>query len=102
MNTRKTQVRPRRDKGIDGHIEQSLYTEEAGIQVKQQGKVGRNTVDNFETALERKEFKKGYIVGFDFTKDAHEEVARVREKKGLYIKLIKVDDLLKRKPGLLK
>lgn len=41
-------------------------------------------------------------MGFDFTKDAHEEVARVREKKGLYIKLIKVDDLLKRKPELLK
>lgn len=90
------------DKGLDGHIEQSLYTERAGIQVKQKGKVGRNTVDNFETALERKEFKKGYIVGFDFTKDAHEEVARVREKKGLYIRLIKVEDLLKRKPGLLK
>ena len=90
------------DKGIDGHIEKSLYTEEAGIQVKQSEKVGRNTIDNFETALERKKYKRGYVVGFSFTKDAHEEAARVREEKGLYIKLIKVEDLLKRKSGLLK
>lgn len=90
------------DKGIDGHIGKSLYSEEAGIQVKQSEKVGRNVIDNFETALERKKYKKGYIVGFSFTKDAHEEAARVREEKGLYIKLIKTEDLLKRKSGLLK
>ena len=82
------------DKGIDGHYEKSIFTEPAGIQVKQSEKVGRNTIDNFETALNRKNYKKGYIVGFDFTKDAHEEVARVKEERGLYIKLIKVDDLL--------
>lgn len=90
------------DKGIDGHIEKSLYSEEAGIQVKQSEKIGRNIIDNFETALERKKYQKGYVVGFSFTKGSHEEVARVKEEKGLYIKLIKVEDLLKRKPGLLK
>lgn len=91
------------DKGIDGHIEKSLYTEEAGIQVKQSEKnIGRNVIDNFKSALQRKNYKKGYVVGFGFTRDAHEEVARVREEGGLYIKLIKVKDLLKRKPGLLK
>lgn len=88
--------------GLDGHIDRSLYSEEAGIQVKQSENVGRNIVDNFETALERKKYKKGYIVGFGFTKGAHEEAARVKEEKGLYIKLITVEDLLKRKPGLLK
>ena len=90
------------DGGLDGHIDRSLYSEEAGIQVKQSENVGRNIVDNFETALERKKYKKGYIVGFSFTKGAHEEAARVKEEKSLYVKLISVEDLLKRKPGLLK
>ncbi len=104
VNEMQAKQSPRKtgDKGIDGHIEKSLYTEEAGIQVKQSEKVGRNTIDNFETALERKRYKRGYVVGFSFTRDAHEEAARVREEKGLYIKLIKVEDLLKRKSGLLK
>jgi len=88
--------------GLDGHVEKSLYSESAGIQVKQSEKVGRNVVDNFETALQRKDYKKGYVVGFSFTKGAHEEVARVKEKSGLYIKLIKAEDILKRKPGILK
>jgi len=90
------------DMGIDGYTEKSLYSEEAGIQVKQSEKVGRNVVDNFETALERKKYKRGYVVGFSFTKGAREETARVKEEKGLYIKLIKVEDLLKRKTGVLK
>jgi len=88
--------------GLDGYVEKSLYSESAGIQVKQSEKVGRNVVDNFETALQRKDYKKGYVVGFSFTKGAREEVARVKEKNGLYIKLIKVEDILKRKPGILK
>ena len=88
--------------GLDGHVEKSLYSENAGIQVKQSEKVGRNVVDNFETALQRKDYRKGYVVGFSFTKGAREEVARVKEKSGLYIKLIKVEDILKRKPGILK
>lgn len=104
VNEMQAKQSPRKsgDEGIDGHIEKSLYAEEAGIQVKQSEKVGRNTVDNFETALERKKYKRGYVVGFSFTKNAHEEAARVREEKGLYIKLISVEDLLKRKSGLLK
>jgi len=90
------------DFGLDGHIEKSLYSEEAGIQVKQSDKVGRNAIDNFETALQRKGYKRGYIIGFSFTKGAHEEAARVREERGLYIKLIETEDLLKRKAELLK
>ena len=90
------------DFGIDGYIEKSLYSEEAGIQVKQSEKVGRNVVDNFETALERKKYKRGYIVGFSFTRGSQEEAARVKKEKGLDIKLVSVEDLLKRKSGLLK
>lgn len=100
MHSKQSQ-RKTTDYGIDGYIEKSLYSEEAGIQVKQSEKVGRNVVDNFETALQRKNYKRGYVVGFSFTRGAKEEAARVREERGLYIKLIKVEDLLKRKPGLL-
>ena len=82
-----------RDMGIDGYYEKTIFTDEAGIQVKQSEKVGRIAVDNFETALRRRKYDKGYIVGFSFTKDAHEETARVK-RKGLDIKLVKVEDLL--------
>jgi DNA modification methylase len=82
------------DKGIDGYYDKSIFTEPAGIQVKQSENVGRNVIDNFETALQRKKYNKGYVVGFSFTKDAHEEAARVKEEKGVYIKLVKVEDLL--------
>jgi len=88
------------DFGLDGYFEKDLWHEEAGIQVKQSDGVGRNVVDNFETALKRAKYKKGYIVAFSFSKGAYEEAARVK-KEGLDIKLIKVSELLnKRKPIL--
>lgn len=89
------------DMGIDGYFIEDLWHTEAGIQVKQSEKVGRNIIDNFETALKRKRYKKGYIIAFSFTKGAYEEVARLKNKEELEIKLIKVEDLLyKKKPVL--
>ena len=41
------------DMEIDGYYDKTIFTERAGIQVKQSEKVGRNVVDNFETALRR-------------------------------------------------
>jgi len=81
------------DMGIDGYYDKTIFTERAGIQVKQSEKVGRNVVDNFETALRRGKYEKGFIVAFSFTRGAHEEVARVKAK-GLDIKLVSVEDLL--------
>ena len=81
------------DMGIDGYYDKTIFTDEAGIQVKQSEKIGRNVVDNFETALKRAEYEKGFIVAFSFTKGANEEVARVKGK-GLDIKLVRVEDLL--------
>ena len=81
------------DMGIDGYYDKTIFTDSAGIQVKQSEKVGRNVVDNFETALRRGKFEKGFIVAFSFTRGAYEEVARVKGK-GLVIELIKVEDLL--------
>jgi len=85
------------DMGLDGYYPRSVLTEEAGIQVKQSDKVGRNVVDNFETALKRAKYKKGYIVAFSFSKGAYEEAARAKNKEGLEIKLITVKGLLEKK-----
>jgi len=94
-----------KDMGIDGYT----FWERWPIQVKQQEKVGRPVVDEFETALQRygermmkaaKERKngtfrlKGIIVAFSFTKDAYEEAARAKSE-GLEIELLTVEEVLK-------
>ena len=89
------------DMGLDGYYPRSVLTEEAGIQVKQSDGVGRNVVDNFETALKRAGYKKGYIVAFSFSKGAYEEVARIKSKEGLEIKLITIEELLNKKKPIL-
>lgn len=82
--------RPVKDMGIDGY----WFLTGEPIQVKQQDHVGRETVDKFETAIRRVKYDSGYIIGFSFTKDAVEEVARVKNEEGLNIRLIKVAQLL--------
>ena len=84
------------DMGIDGY---SFFTKDP-IQVKQSEHVGRNVVDNFETAMRRGGHDTGYIVAFSFTKGAVEEAARVRTE-GVSIKLVKVTEvlLLAKRPG---
>ena len=81
------------DFGLDGYYEKTIFTDEAGIQVKQSEHIGRNVVDNFETALKRAKYAKGYIVAFSFGKGAHEEAARSKQE-GMDVRLIEVDDLL--------
>jgi hypothetical protein len=78
------------DMGIDGFS----FLEHLPIQVKQSESVGRNVVDNFETAVERGGKDKGYIVAFSFTRGAHEEAARAKESKGVEVVLVTVTDLL--------
>jgi len=77
------------DMGIDGYT----FFNKDPIQVKQSENVGRNVVDNFETAVKRVKKDKGYIIAFSFTKGAYDEVARIK-KDGLYIELLTVNDLL--------
>jgi DNA modification methylase len=88
------------DMGLDGYLTRNLYHPDAGIQVKQSEGVGRNVIDNFETALKRAGYKNGYIIAFSFSKGAYEEVARIKNKEGLDIKLITVEDLLEKKKPL--
>jgi DNA modification methylase len=84
------------DMGIDGHW---FFTRDP-IQVKQSEHVGRNVIDNFETAMRRAGFGVGYVVAFSFTRGAVEEVARAVED-GLNIRLIRVKELLllTKRPG---
>lgn len=44
---------------------------ETPIQVKQSENVGRNVIDNFETAMQRIKKDKGYIIAFSFGKGAY-------------------------------
>lgn len=85
-------VNPRKvgDYGIDGWVELDIP-----LQVKQSEGVGRNVVDNFETAIRRIGKKKGVIVAFSFGSGAYEEVARVKNEEGLEIKLKTVEEILK-------
>ena len=83
--------------GIDGFSFLHHYP----IQVKQSEKVGRNVIDNFETALRRHyqsnpKNMKGCVVAFSFGKGAYEEVARVKNE-GIEIKLITVQEILDNK-----
>ena len=75
--------------GIDGWT-----SDGRAIQVKQSHKVGRVVVDQFETALRRKNKDKGVIVAFSFTKPAYEEVARAKMYDGVEIELKTVEELL--------
>jgi DNA modification methylase len=77
------------DMGIDGFTFFNRYP----IQVKQSENIGRNVIDNFETALQRDKKDRGYIIALSFGKGAFEEVARIK-KEGLFIELLTVDKLL--------
>lgn len=77
------------DMGIDGWT-----FDGRPIQVKQSERVGRNVVDNFETALRRVGKDKGVIVAFSFSKGAYEEVARAKMHDELEIELEEVGDLV--------
>ena len=84
------------DFGVDGY---SFMLHEP-IQVKQSIGIGRNVVDNFETAVKRVGHVKGYIVAFSFGRGAYEETARAKTEAGLDIRLVKVSDLLADKADL--
>lgn len=80
------------DMGVDGFTPQ--ITGGYPIQVKQSEDIGRNVIDNFETAMRRMKKKKGYVVALSFGKGAVEEVARAKNQDGIEIILRTVDDLL--------
>jgi DNA modification methylase len=78
------------DMGIDG-----TTFEGHPIQVKQSDDVGRNVIDNFETAIRRRKQTKGTIVAFSFGKGAYEEIARAKLHDNTDIQAMTVQELLK-------
>jgi hypothetical protein len=83
------------DMGIDGFSPQVLGG--FPIQVKQSEQIGRNIIDNFETAMRRIKKNKGYIVAYSFGSGAYEEAARAKNQEGLEIILVTVEELLQEK-----
>ncbi len=77
------------DMGIDGYL-----FDGSPIQVKQSEHVGRNVIDNFETAMDRVKKPHGVIIAISFGKGAYEEVARVKNESGHDIELMTVDDII--------
>lgn len=77
------------DMGIDGWT----WMLHDPIQIKQSEGIGRETIDKFESAIQRAEKKKGFIIAFSFTRGSYEEVARVKPS-GLEIHLIEVKSIL--------
>lgn len=85
-------VNPRKsgDMGIDGWVDFMSVV----VQVKRWGhKVGRPEIDKFKTAVERAGKTKGMIIGFDFSSDSWEEVARIK-REGIDIQLKTVKDIM--------
>ena len=65
------------------------------IQVKQSERIGRNVVDNFETAVERSGKHKGYVVGFSFTRGALRGGRSRQGREGMEIELVKISMLIR-------
>jgi len=84
------QLRKTGDMGVDGWS--FMYNEP--IQVKRSDHVGRESIDTFETAVERTGKDVGYFVAFSFTKGAFEEAARAKAAGKATIVLVTVEQLL--------
>jgi DNA modification methylase len=93
-------VKQRGDLGIDGKA-----SDNTPIQVKRSDGIGRNVVDNFQSAITRydkrlyeknksEERPVGYLIAFSFGKGAFEEVARLKNVDNVIIKLVKVSEIV--------
>jgi len=65
------------------------------IQVKQSEDIGKNVIENFETAIRRRKQTKGIIVAFSFGKGAFEEIARAQLHDCIEIKALSVKEMLR-------
>jgi hypothetical protein len=64
------------------------------IQVEQSDRMGRPKVDAFETAMNRADREKGFLVSFGYTDDALTEIDRYFRKTGNTIVALTVRDIL--------
>jgi len=96
-------AKQRNDLGLDGKTQDGVP-----IQVKRSDNIGRNVVDNFQSACKRYWGAQnhgvqntfctpqtyGIIIAFSFGKGAIEEVARLKNQDGVIIELKKVDEII--------
>ncbi len=100
-------TKQRGDLGLDGKTKDNTP-----IQVKRSDNIGRNTIDNFLSAVQRYDkalYEKnkaankpiGFIIAFSFGKGGIQEVARLKNQ-GEIIELVKVEDIvpISKKPTL--
>ena len=64
------------------------------IQVKQQDKVGRPDIDQFEAVMERENRQRGFYVSFGYSHDAEQECHAFHKRTGRIIKLLTVQEIL--------
>lgn len=64
------------------------------VQVKQSQKIGRPDVDQFEAVMMREDRRTGFLVGFDYTLDALQEIRRFKGRTGREIVPRTVRELL--------
>lgn len=76
-----------RDNGIDGWL-----ADGSPIQVKRSDGVGRDKLDQFESAIRRDRKNSGMFIALSFTKGAKDEVIRAKEEDRLDIELKEVKD----------
>jgi len=101
-------LKQRGDFGIDGKSRNGTP-----IQVKRSDNIGRNVIDNFQSALMRYDkalYEKnksasdpvGFIIAFTFGKGAVQEVARLKNEENIIIKLVTVEEIvpIAKKPKL--
>jgi len=101
-------TKQRNDYGLDGKM-----PDDTPIQAKRSDGIGRNVIDNFKSAIERNDkrlFEKnkaegkpvGYVIAFSFGRGAVEEVARLKMKENIIIKLVTVEEVvpIAKKPTL--
>jgi DNA modification methylase len=92
------------DMGIDGRIfpvgtkpadQNNMFAGDwFPIQVKQNDKVGRPDIDQFEAVMEREDRHKGFFVGFAFSEDAERERNAFYKRTKRQIQLITVQEIL--------
>ena len=93
-------IKQKSDLGIDGKTRENIP-----IQVKQSENIGRNVIDNFNSAIKR--FDKnlydnniqnnkiaGYVIAFSFGKGAIQEVARLKNDENVIVQLVRVDEIV--------
>ncbi len=79
--------KPRADGNIDGWILSTIP-----IQIKGSDAVGYSEIERFEKTLKKQKTKEGLFVAFSFSKPAYAEAQRARDKDGLNIDLIELEE----------